>query len=429
MYNYLGVLKKSTAIDHCISCNFFEPKSLDLILSKNNRLEFYSLSEEEGLIPKKYINIYGKIKILLKIPTKKNKDNLFVLSQDLNFCLFSFDSLSNNINILLSGSIKEDLGKIQDDILYTLDKNKNFLLICAYKNIFKIICVNTEMNQFNKYKNYTLRFQYEKIMFIAPFYLDNENKINNGDDNNILNFIVIKEIYNEKNSFQKDYIEMEKEIIMETFQIRIEPDSFNTFLNYKETNAVSNGKMLNLKVNSKLRKIINNNNNNLDNNTIDSNKNSNINKKEENKTIIYNYEKLVESINFMEKINLEDEQSIDLMITHPNGLIILFFSSYAIYYQYNKENKSLLCKKSISYGKKRFIDYILVDEKNFSYYIIDDLGFLYYFGFMKLKKENNFEEENLEMILQYIGKVSPPSCIAYLNNNILFIGSIKSNIL
>ena len=58
---------------------------------------------------------------------------------------------------------------------------------------------------------------------------------------------------------------------------------------------------------------------------IEPNKNSNTNKKEENKTIIYNCEKLVESINFMEKINLEDEQSIDLMITHPNGLIILFF--------------------------------------------------------------------------------------------------------
>ena len=31
------------------------------------------------------------------------------------------------------------------------------------------------------------------------------------------------------------------------------------------------------------------------------------------------------------------------------------------------------------------------------------------------------------MILQFIGKVNPPSCMAYLNNNILFIGSIKSN--
>ena len=81
----------------------------------------------------------------------------------------------------------------------------------------------------------------------------------------------------------------------------------------------------------------------------------------------------------------------------------------------------------ISYGKKRFIDYILVDEKNFIYYIIDDLGFLYSFGFKKMKKENNFDEENLEMILQFIGKVSPPSCMTYFNNNILFIGSIKSN--
>jgi len=193
MYNYLGVLKKSTAIEHCISCNFFETKTPTLILSKNNRLEFYSLSEEEGLKPKKYINIYGKIIILLKIPTKKLKDNLFVLSQDLNFCLFSFDSLSNNINILLSGTIKEDLGKIQEDILYTLDKNKNFLLICAYKNIFKIICVNTDMNQFDKYKNYTMRFQYEKIIFLAPFYLGNVD--NNIDNNLLLNFVVIKQVY------------------------------------------------------------------------------------------------------------------------------------------------------------------------------------------------------------------------------------------
>ena len=58
MYNYLGILKKSTAIEHCVSCNFFDPKSLNLILSKNNRLEFYSLSEEEGLIAKKYINSF-----------------------------------------------------------------------------------------------------------------------------------------------------------------------------------------------------------------------------------------------------------------------------------------------------------------------------------------------------------------------------------
>ena len=62
MYNYLGVLRKSTAIEHCVTCNFFDSKTPNLILSKNNRIEFYSLSDEETLIAKKYINIYGKIK-------------------------------------------------------------------------------------------------------------------------------------------------------------------------------------------------------------------------------------------------------------------------------------------------------------------------------------------------------------------------------
>ena len=258
MYNYLGILKKSTAIEHCISCNFFDIKSLNLILSKNNRLEFYSLSEEEGLIAKKYINIYGKIKILLKIPSKKGKDNLFVLSQDLNFSLFSYDSLSNNINIPISGTIKEDLGKVQEEILYCLDNNKNYLLICAYKNIFKIICVNTDMNEFDKYKNYTIRFQYEKIMFLAPFYsgdIDNKDLIDNDD---VLNFVVIKQVYDDKNILKKENYEIKKDIVMETFQIKIQADSFDNISDTNKKKVVSNGKITNLKVNSKLRKIINN---------------------------------------------------------------------------------------------------------------------------------------------------------------------------
>ena len=429
MYNYLGVLKKSTAIEHCISCNFFDIKSLNLILSKNNRLEFYSLSEEEGLIAKKYINIYGKIKILLKIPSKKGKDNLFVLSQDLNFSLFSYDSLSNNINIPISGTIKEDLGKVQEEILYCLDNNKNYLLICAYKNIFKIICVNIDMNQFDKYKNYTIRFQYEKIMFLAPFYLgdiDNKDLIDNDD---ILNFVVIKQVYDDKNILKKENYEIKKDIVMETFQIKIQADSFDNISDTNKKKVVSNGKITNLKVNSKLRKIINNTDINNSNTNEINNKKKNVNNNiiEKNQTIVYNYEKLVESVNFLEVINIEEDQKINLIITHPDGIIILFFSSYVIYYQYNNTNKSLTCSKSVSYNKKTFIDYITADEKNYKYYVIDELGSLYSFGFLLVKNKNTENKEKIGMILQFIGKVNPPSCMAYLNNNILFIGSIKSN--
>ena len=413
MYNYIGVLRKSTAIEHCVSCNFFGSKTQDLVLSKNNRLEFFSFSEEEGLSAKKYINIYGKIKILLKIPTIKEKDNIFILSEDLNFCLFSFDLLSNNINIPISGTIKEDLGKIQDEFLYCLDKNKNYLLICTYKNIFKIICVNTEMNQFNKYKNYTIRFQYEKIMFLAPFYSGKEDV-----NNNILNFVIIKQVYNEINNTNKEGIEIKKDIIMETFQIKLEHDLFDNHTELKKKKVVSNGSVTNITIDSKLRRIINNNKN-------DGNKIDNLNKKisnkkfEENKTIVYNYEKLIESVNFLEIINIEEGEKINLVITHPNGLIIVFFSSYVNYYQYDNTNKSLIISKRLSFPKRKFIGYLTVDENCYKYFIIDEPGHLFLFRIL-----NN---EKMEMDLKYIGKVNPPSCIAYLNNNTLFIGSKKSN--
>ena len=133
MYNYLGILRKSTAVDHCVTCNFFDSKTPTLILSKNNRLEFY-IFQEEKLTPKKYINVFGKIKILLTIPSKNDKDNIFILSQDLNFCLFSYNFSHNNIDIPITGSIKEDLGKIQDEFLYCLDGNKNYATMHVVSN-------------------------------------------------------------------------------------------------------------------------------------------------------------------------------------------------------------------------------------------------------------------------------------------------------
>jgi hypothetical protein len=403
MYNYLGVLRKSTAIEHCVSCNFFESKTPNLILSKNNRLEFYSLSNEGNLIAKKYINIYGKIKILLSIPSKKDKDNLFILSQDLNFSLFSFDSINNNINILLSGSIKEDLGKIQDEFLYCLDNNKNYLMICAYKNIFKIICVNTDKCRFEKYKNYTIRFQYEKILFISPFNLDNKNnkEKDNDEENNILNYVIIKQVYNDKNDYNNEQIEIKKDIVMETIEIKIDQNCFNPPLTSNKSNVNSNNKVSSLKVNSKLRKIINN--------IPDKNKTAKNNTNVENHTIIYNYEKLLECVNFMEIINIEEGQNINLIITHQEGFIIIFFSTYVIYYQYDKINKSLTHSKPVTYDKTRFIDYITIDEKNYKYYIIDDIGSLYLFNFIQGKNKIKDNKENTEMILQLIDKVNPPS--------------------
>ena len=434
MYNYLRVIRKSTAIDHCINCHFFDPNIPNLILSKNNRIEFYNLSPE-GLSANKYINIYGKIKILLSIRTSENKnnydnnrDNLFVLSNDLDFCLFSYNKSNNNIDTPIMGSIKEDFGKIEDNILYSFDINKNYLLICAYKNIFKIICVNNNKKFNNKYKNYTIRFQYEKILFLAPFYHHKPNN-KNEKENNILTFVAIKSDYIEV--YKNNQPNISQEIILETFQIEIDPNSFNPPHFLHKPKIVSNGKCTNININSSRRKMLHNNLNNLSNlinaGTNDDNKNNNVINNNENETLLYKSEKIKESSQVLEVLNYEDKNNINLMITHPDGLIIIFFPKFAIYYKYNSDRSALSTSKSIVYEERKFIDYAKVDEKQFKYFIIDENGTIFLLGFLNIKSNKKKLDNNIGISLQILGQVNNCSCMAYLNNNILFIGSSKCN--
>ena len=66
------------------------------------------------------------------------------------------------------------------------------------------------------------------------------------------------------------------------------------------------------------------------------NNNNEINlKNKENNIIGYNAEKFKETVNFLELLTYEDNQNISLMITNPNGLIIIFFSKYVVYYKYD----------------------------------------------------------------------------------------------
>ena len=157
MYNYIANISKSTAVTHCLSCNFFSKEKLNLILSKTDNIEFYDLTKE-GLARNTYINIYGKIDLMISIPSHDNnkKDNLFVLSEDLDFALFSYNIDNKNIDTILKGNINEEIGRKQDFILYTLDLMKNFLLISSFKNIFKLICVNNEMRNVENYRDFTI---------------------------------------------------------------------------------------------------------------------------------------------------------------------------------------------------------------------------------------------------------------------------------
>ena len=395
MYNYIANISKSTAVTHCLSCKFFSQEKLNLILSKNDIIEFYDLTKE-GLVKNNFINIFGKIEILLNIPSheKNKKDNLFILSEDLDFALLSFNNNSNNIDTILSGSVHEEIGRQQDGVFYSLDLMKNFLIISAFKNIFKLICVNNEMRIVEKYHDFTIKYQYEDIIFLAPFSLNYVFKDNiEKHYKNILTFAVIKtDIIDNTNNATTDTSsnELPQEISFETFQILLDANE------YKHYSYLWKNDLLNT----------------ISIDTKDNTKNDNA----------YS----AEDINLLQKIDLSENPTVSLMITHPDGLVILFFANYVQYYKYDQKKKKLLPKKDkkISYEERKFTTYTLIDEKNYKYFVIDEYGNLFLLVLILPFSE---EKNKSDLIFQFLGEINYSTCLAYLDNNYLFVGSNKAN--
>ena len=396
MYNYIANISKSTAVTHCLSCNFFSSEKLNLILSKTDNIEFYDVTKE-GLVHNTYINIYGKIDLMLSIPShdKNKKDNLFVLSEDLDFALFSYNINNKNIDTILKGNINEEIGRKQDSILYTLDLMKNFLLISSFKNIFKLICVNNEMRISENYHDFTIKYNYEDILFLAPFSLNYFIKDNiEKHYKNILTFATIKtDIIDNANNSETatSSNELPQEISLETFQILTEPNDYKYYNYLWKKDLVS---AVNIDSNS--------NNNPKDDNAYSS-----------------------QDTDLLQKIDLSENPTVSLMITHPDGLIILFFANYIQYYKYDPKKKKLVAKKDkkISFEERKFTNYTIIDEKNYKYFVIDEYGNLF---LLVLVLPFSEEKNKANLIFQFLGEINYSTCLAYLDNNYLFVGSNKA---
>ena len=388
MYNYIGILKKSSAINNSLKCHFTSSKTTNLILSKNNIIEIYNLTKN-GLESSPYIPIFGKILLLENIPslTEKDKDNLFILTEDFDYALIS--SNENKIKNLINGSIKEDIGKKQDEILYDLDLKKNFMLISVYQNIFHIICLNTQLR--NNHRDFKINYDYENLLFLKTFnydILNNEN--NNNKENLIFTFCIIKTsvIYPENNNnniISTDYSQneenennknsnIEEEINFETIQLDVENQKIFFY-------SDKNNQYLN--INPDFKK-------------------------------------------YLHKINLNQNPTISMMIVNSKGIIFLFYSNYLTFYYYDKNSSSFKnSHKTKPYDDRKFINYTVISEESIKYFITDEKGNL--FLLTLLNYNINQFNHNTNLILQYLGTVNYSSTLTYLDNGYLFVGSIKAN--
>ena len=231
MYNYVSTIRKSSAVTNCIKCFFINEEIPNLLISKNNTIDIYDL-KKVGLEYNKNISIYGNIKLLLSFPSYNNdnkeeqtslKENIFILTELLDYCVLSFDKSSNKILTLFTDTMNIDIGTRQDNLLYSLDNDKNFLLISAYRNIFKLICLNTQKRLKEGYNDFIIKYQYESILFLSNF---NINNISINKTENILTFAMVKigTIKEEKTPDNENKIinSQKHEITLETFQIKVE---------------------------------------------------------------------------------------------------------------------------------------------------------------------------------------------------------------
>ena len=414
MYNYINTIKKSSSIEHCIRCFFTKEEIPNLILSKNNILEIYDISKD-GLLFNREIIIYGKIILLINFDSSNenniNKEDIFILIDSLNYCALTHDKASNNIITLFNGTIKEDLGKKQDKLFYSLDSNHNFLLISAYKNIFRLICLNSKKRLLNDKNDLIIKYKYENILFLSNFNIS-KNLLELDEKTNILTFAVIKtdfkEIDNKNNETNENIINPKQhQIFLETFQIKVEAKCFNLYYYEKKSELLNNKKNIALSVTSSRKSNYNN----------DINKKTNVNN---------THEKIIEHMNLLHKIDISEDPTISLMITHPDGLIILFFSNYSLYYKYDICKKELVTKKDkkIHYSDRKFINYALIDKKNYKYFVSDEYGNLF---LLVIIDPFNFKQKEEQFILQILGEINYSTCLTYIDNNYLFNCSNKSN--
>jgi hypothetical protein len=415
MYNYLGIVNKSSAVNKCISCSFLNPfPNLNLVIAKANIIEIYNITKE-GLEITPYIKVYGNIILIEKINYFNcgQTDDLFLMTDDLDFSIISFDKSKNEIVCLVNGNLREDLGKMQDKISYSFDVDYKFLVLSAYKNIFKIIF----LLQRDKNTDYTIRSDYDELLFMLPVFaesaiddreklMDLKNANVNSNNNNGLN---LGKLINNKNASNNNNINEQLTNTNIFFKTTNTANQIN-----KNSNSIKQSVTLFAYMKVKTLNSLNDQKQLIFETFSVDHKNKQFNK-EHNSTL-----------------DLTNNPAISFILSPRIGGLCIFYSNSVKYYEF--VGTKLMERDSINYSDRKYIASCEIDKSR--YLLSDESGNLFILGFKRkdnnINLNNNFNNNNnnnnnFNLIFQFIGEINSPSSIAFLDNNYFFIGSEKAN--
>lgn len=140
MWNYVVSAQKPTSVTLSATGAFTGPNDLNLLVSKNSRLEIFLLTEK-GLQLIVDVPIYGRISALeLFRPPKSNQDWLFILIEKYKFCILSFDVDEKKIVTEANGDIADKIARPREmGQIAVIDPDRRMIGMHLYDGLFKVI--------------------------------------------------------------------------------------------------------------------------------------------------------------------------------------------------------------------------------------------------------------------------------------------------
>ncbi|KAI7852107.1 mono-functional DNA-alkylating methyl methanesulfonate N-term-domain-containing protein [Circinella umbellata] len=156
-YKYVVTAQKPTATQYSIKGSFTANDEVNLILGKGTRIEIYTLTPD-GLKPTLEFSIHGTIKALdLYQPENRDKASLFVLTARLTYCILSYSEKTQQIISEASGEIKPTGSPyaISQDIFGMLDPTCKYFATALNESMIAISTSEAFVQRSNSNNNIT----------------------------------------------------------------------------------------------------------------------------------------------------------------------------------------------------------------------------------------------------------------------------------
>lgn len=142
-YNYVATAQEPTSVTHSLTAAFTGPGDTNLLLAKCTRFEVHLLTPE-GLFPQHDIKLYGRIAIFEVFRAAgEQQDWLFIVTQRFQFCVLSYDAVTQQVVTKAHGSIRDAIGRSSEIVTSgNIDPEGRVIGMNLYEGYFKVIPID-----------------------------------------------------------------------------------------------------------------------------------------------------------------------------------------------------------------------------------------------------------------------------------------------